>query len=233
MSFDITTLNLNPIDISSEKEKEDKALEKIEFNEKQREVLTRYSQDNFDTWLQKFWAKRAQEAKFVINEQTLLTKLTDMSDKIRKQAKEWVQKKKKGDQICLDLKKIEVFDTFCSHCLCGHEIRYAYYIDGYGPIGSTCIHILAGIDKKIVGKFTRTYRKINGIRKEIKKILVEKTFDEWAKEFDLDNKLANIEKLDEEHQEIINDFVNAKLPLPMKYTNALVKFDTEAEKKAS
>lgn len=57
-------------------------------------------------------------------------------------------KKLDGTEIIVLPKDIYCTDNgeMSSNCLCGHPIRYEYWMAEYGPIGSTCIQTLTGLD---------------------------------------------------------------------------------------
>ena len=57
-------------------------------------------------------------------------------------------KKLDGSQIVVLPKDIYCIDndSMSSNCLCGHPIRYEYWMAEYGPIGSTCIQTLTGLN---------------------------------------------------------------------------------------
>jgi hypothetical protein len=57
-------------------------------------------------------------------------------------------KKDDGSEIVVLPKDIYCTDLgeMCGQCRCGHAIRYEYWLGDYGPIGSTCITVLTGLD---------------------------------------------------------------------------------------
>jgi len=57
-------------------------------------------------------------------------------------------KKDDGSEIVVLPKDIYCTDlgAMCGQCRCGHAIRYEYWLNEYGPIGSSCIKTLTGLD---------------------------------------------------------------------------------------
>lgn len=64
------------------------------------------------------------------------------------QSKGLTVKKLDGSEIVVLPKDIKVIDlgSMCGNCLCGHAIRYEFWMSGYGPIGSSCIQQLTGLE---------------------------------------------------------------------------------------
>lgn len=128
-----------------------------------------------------------------------------------------------GEVLNVEPGSIRVIDKRwkgASHCICGKAIRYEYWIQQYGPIGSVHITEHTNLDKTLVRDITNGYKKQNEVRTDIVKILADlkeqgKTFEDWKRDYDLSEKLKALPFLKNlERRQLIEGLVSLELPLP-------------------
>jgi len=168
----------------------------IEYlNQDQYEFLEKHTQEKFYTFLQGYWAKKVIDAG-------LTTKTS------------------KGEVLAINPASIRVIDKRwkgASHCICGKAIRYEYWIQKYGPIGS--VHILehTGLDKELVRDITKGYKYQNSLRTELVELLValkdnNETVADWYVKFKLEEKTECIKRLAPEYKVLAEKLIELKLP---------------------
>jgi hypothetical protein len=126
-------------------------------------------------------------------------------------------KKLDGSEIVILPKNIKVIDLggMDGNCLCGHAIRYEFWMGDYGPIGSSCIKQLTGLDGQDLRILLNGCNLLKKDREEIEKA-VERygTLDEQSLS---DPKLVCDVELLRAHNlipEEVKIFMDYDIPLP-------------------
>lgn len=116
---------------------------------------------------------------------------------------------KPQDISCIDLGELS------GRCLCGHPIRYEYWFDTLGPIGSTCITVMTGLN----GSDLRTIMRGSQFALKEKNELVKlkekyQTLENQYKEFALlETKIKKLHELDKIPEKVQN-FLQDNIPMP-------------------
>lgn len=87
------------------------------------EFIRNFMKERSNNYYQKFWSKTASQAGLTV-------KTPDGKEIMVKPEEIW----------CEDLGDVS------GSCLCGHAIRYQYWLGKVGPIGSSCIQTITGLD---------------------------------------------------------------------------------------
>lgn len=204
--LNLTGLKLGSLLAASKDNQKKRLVSDIEFlNPAQYEYLENMTQQRFFTFLQKHWALKMIAAGATAKTQ-------------------------KGEVLQVNPATIRVVDKRwkgASHCICGKAIRYEYWIQQYGPIGSVHICEHTGLDKALVDDITKGYKKENQVRTEIVDIFVElkdkgHTIEDWYKEYGLEEKQKWLPHVRiQATREMIEKFIELKLPIPKECREAL------------
>lgn len=178
----------------------------VEFlSNEQYDFLESHTQSKFYTFMEQYWGAKLADAG-------ITCKTFD------------------GEVLNVEPGSIRVVDKRwkgASHCICGKAIRYEYWIQHYGPIGSVHIVEHTNLDKTLVSDITKGYKKENSLRTEIVRMLADlkdegRTLKDWQETFDLDEKMKYIERVSNpEKRELIKRLVELNLPLPEELRHAL------------
>lgn len=190
---------------TSKKGKKQRLISDVEFlTQEQYEFLEQHTQQKFFSFMEQYWAEMIDA--------DITCRTFD------------------GEVINVDRGSIRVIDKRwkgASHCICGKAIRYEYWIQHYGPIGSVHIVEHTNLDKTLVRDITKGYKSENTLRTDIVRMLAdlkedEKGYDEWADQYDLSDKMAHINNVgNEARRNLIIQLCDLKLPLPEKLRHEL------------
>jgi len=123
---------------------------------------------------------------------------------------------KPSDLWCNDL------GSMIGNCLCGHAIRYEFWFGTVGPIGSTCIQTITGLEGQDLRKVLRGGQ----LAKQDKKELEDKieSFQTLENQLKQDNFLKEKIEFLKEQQEIPEEatsFLKEDIPLPNVITHSI------------
>lgn len=155
------------------------------------DILKTYLTSRADEYFKRFWANTAYQNGLTI--------------------------KFDGKLLLVKPQDIHVIDlgSMCGNCLCGHAIRYEFWFDEVGPIGSTCIKVMTGLSGTDLRLLLKAVDLAKQDRKDLEDTIeVVKTFENQ-----IENHVGikqNIEKLKQASKLplIIEQFKNENIPLP-------------------
>jgi hypothetical protein len=144
-------------------------------------------------------------------------------------------KKDDGSEIIVLPKDIYCTDlgAMCGQCRCGHAIRYEYWLSEYGPIGSSCIKTLTGLDgadlrnllrggqfvKKDIEELTKLQEEFTTLEEQLNKDNILKTRLDFLK---------NINQIPPE----VQFFIDNNKPIPKNIALLIYRLVNKYDKKS-
>lgn len=131
-----------------------------------------------------------------------------------------------GKEIMVNPKDIYVTDLggMNGNCMCGHAIRYEYWLGTVGPIGSSCIKVMTGLDGQDLRAILRG---AENVKFEVD--LLQQAKDKWGtltnqleKDPTLANQIHMLENLFKLPAEA-RFFLDNNVPMPYSITNKINK----------
>lgn len=138
-----------------------------------------------------------------------------------------------GKEFLCKPEKIRVVDLgeLAGQCLCGHTIRYEFWFDHLGPIGSSCIKTMTGLDGQDLRMLIKGAELAKKDGEELQRTI--KTYLTFSEQLGADQILA--ERFNFVHEidkipECIQKFVVEDVPLPNPMKNLLYRIYNEEGK---